>query len=208
METTQASKNAKDTIIDILNNETTSRNQKIADLLPLINNITQLTLSIFKLIDSKLKGIYGSEYLISHGDYEPLIEFYKFLNHKFPDFAEILCSLGDIYLLDKQYSNSFDAFNKAFYKDPLLLFTAPGELQEHLDKYGSESQKKYYRISLVRALVLDDSFDDATEEFDEIIQTYGKDNEIIKDCLQDPIIQKQLSQLLTINTDSIDSSYS
>jgi tetratricopeptide (TPR) repeat protein len=208
METTQASKNAQDTIIAILNNETTGRDQKIADLLPLIDNITQLTLPIFKLIDSKLKGIYGSEYLISQGDYEPLIEFYNFLNNKFPDLTEILCSLGDIYLLNKQYSNSFDAFNKAFYKEPLLLFTAPGELQEYLDKYGSESQKKYYGISLVRALVLDDSFDDASEEFDEIIQTYGKNNEIIQNCLQDPIIQEQLSQLLTSNTNLMDSTCS
>lgn len=195
MEKIQVSQNTKDAIIAILNNETSSINQKIADLRIVINNISNLSLPIFRLIDSKLKGIYGSEYLISQGNYESLIEFYNFLNQKFSDSAEVLCSLGDLYLLDKQYSNSFDTFNKAFYQEPLLLFTAPGELQEYLDKYGSESQKKHYSISLVRALVLDDSFDEAIEEYDEIIQTYGNDNEIIKDCLQDPIIQEQLSQL-------------
>lgn len=195
MENIQVGQNTKDAIVAILNNETTSRNQKIVDLQRIINNISTLPLPVFKLIDSKLKGIYGSEYLISQDDYEPLIEFYKFLNNKFPDSAEILCSLGDIYLLDKQYNKSFDTFNNAFYKEPLLLFTAPGELQEYLDKYGNESQKEYYGISLVRALILDNSLDDAIEEYDEIIQTYGSDNEIIKNCLQDPIIQRQLSQL-------------
>lgn len=195
MENIQVGQNIKDAIIAILNNETTSRNHKIVDLQRIINNISNFPLPIFRLIYPKLKGIYGSEYLISQGDYEPLIEFYQFLNNKFSDSAEILCSLGDIYLLDKQYNKSFDTFNKAFYKEPLLLFTAPGELQEYLDKYASESQKKHYGISLVRALVLDDSFDEAIEVYDEIIQTYGNDNEIIKNYLQDPIVQEQLSRL-------------
>jgi hypothetical protein len=55
MENIQVGQNIKDTIVAILNNETTSRNQKITNLQRIINNIDNLPLRILKLIDSKLK---------------------------------------------------------------------------------------------------------------------------------------------------------
>ncbi|MBR8839106.1 MAG: hypothetical protein DSM106950_35185 [Stigonema ocellatum SAG 48.90 = DSM 106950] len=98
--------------------------------------------------------------------------------------------------MDRQYSNSFDAFNQAFCQKPLLLFEAPGELSDYLDKYGSESQKIYYRISLVRALLLDESLDDAAEEYHDIIQTYGEDNEVLEKFVQENKIKEELSLLI------------
>ena len=191
-----ASENIPIGISAIINDSITTRNQKIAELLPIIAEMRELNPAIFNSIDSTIKGTYGSEYLISQGDYQPIIEFYQFLNQKFPDLAEVLLSLGDIYLLDKQYSNSFDAFNKAFYKHPLLLFEAPGELGDYIEKYGSDSQKIYYRISLVRALFLDENFDDAKEEYQDIIQFYGENNEVMKEYLQEPKMKAEISRLL------------
>ena len=196
MEKTLKSENIPIAISAIINDSSTTRNQKIADLLPIIAQVEELDAATFKSIDSRIKGTYGSEYLISQGDYQPIIEFYQFLNQKFPDLADVLLSLGDIYLLAKQYSNSFDAFNKAFYKHPLLLFEAPGELGDYIEKYGSDSQKIYYRISLLRALFLDESFDEAKEEYQDIIKSYGENNEVIKEYLQEPKMQAEISLLL------------
>jgi tetratricopeptide (TPR) repeat protein len=174
----------KKTIISILNDNKLNQLQKTGKLMPVIQEMTGINSELLELIDAKLKGPYGSEFLLTHGDFLSLIPFYSFLNQKFPDSAEVLLSLGDLLLLNQQYRCAFDAFNKAFYTKPLLIFKAPGELFDELNRYGSDSQKIYYQISLVRALVLDGELAEARDEYQELIQMYDDDHETIKKCFQ------------------------
>jgi tetratricopeptide (TPR) repeat protein len=185
----------KKTITSILNDKRLNQTQKTGKLMPVIQEMTDMDSELLERINAKLKGPYGSEFLLTHGDFLSLIPFYSFLNQKFPDSAEILLSLGDLLLLNQQYRSAFDAFNKAFDTKPLLIFKAPGELFDELNKYGSDSQKIDYQISLVRALILDGELVEARDEYQELIQMYDDDHEMIKKCLQEKKIKAELSRL-------------
>lgn len=187
--------NIKSKIVATLDDKETSALSKITKLQEILKKTTEIDPDLVELINFHFKGKYGSEYLTIQGNYQTIIDFYDFLNKRFPDSAEILFSLGDLFLLHKQHKKSFDAFNQAFYQNPLLLFKAPGELENLLEKYGSEWQNIYYRLSFVRASLLDDSIEDAREEYHEIINIYGEDNNAIKTYLQESIIREELSPL-------------
>lgn len=183
-------------IITILSHSEYGISRKIEQLKKVLKGITEINPDIVKLINIKLKGAYGSEYIFIQSNYQSFIEFYSYLNQTFPSSAEVLLSLGDIFLLTKEYSRSLDTFNEAFYKKPLLIFEAPGELTHYLKEYGSESQNIYYRLSLVRALLLDDELDEAIDEYHDIINTYKEKQEVIEEYLQEPSVREELSQLL------------
>ena len=143
-----------------------------------------MTIETFKLIDHFLKGQYGSEYLLIQGSITIVINFYQFLQKKFPQVYQIQLSLADLLLLDKQYTKSFNLFNQIFYENPLLIFEAPGDLYKMLEKYGNDQQKISYHLYLVRAFIEDENLEDAQQECDEIIGKYGGDNQYIKDWLK------------------------
>ncbi|MGL5829325.1 MAG: hypothetical protein ACRC0L_07125 [Angustibacter sp.] len=185
----------KEEIIDALNSGEELK-RKIERLIDLSRQMTKMDADTLRAIDSRLKGTYGSEYAHSQGEYGSLIELYQILNEKDPHSYEVLLSLADLLLLDGQHSFSFDLFNQAFRHDPLLLFNAPGELGEHIDRYGSQSQKIHYKISLSRAFVLDGNLEDAREEYGEVTQLHGEEGEFVQSYFQTEDLKNEFLSLL------------
>ncbi|MGL5828450.1 MAG: hypothetical protein ACRC0L_02635 [Angustibacter sp.] len=116
------------------------------------------------------------------------------MNEKAPRSYKILLSLADLLFLDGQCLLSFDLFNKAFYHDPLLLFSAPGELWEYIDKYGNQSQKIHYKLSLMRAFILDGNSEDAVGEYEEVTQLYGEKEGILQSYFQTEELRNEFSR--------------
>lgn len=184
-------------LIKILNDDSINTFEKTNQLSNVLEGIPEINDSWLKLIDAKLKGQYGSEYLTTEGDYKVLISFYRRLSENFPESARILLSLGDLLLLNRYYKESFAIFRRAFCKNPLLVFQAPGELEDFLQEYGNELQIIHHRLSIVKALLLDDSPEDAAEVYQELIEIYGSQKNFIATCLQDFQIQEDLLKLPT-----------
>jgi hypothetical protein len=171
-------------ISQILNDFNLSITEKINQLKSLFSQENTITIKTVKLIDQFLKGQYGSEYLLIQDSIKEIINFYQFLQSKFPDVEQIKLSLADLFLLDEQYNESFNLFNELFYQNPLLIFEVPGEFYEMLEKYGNDQQKISYHLSLVRAFIEDENLEDAQQECDEIIAKYGGNNPYLKDWLR------------------------
>ena len=171
-------------INQILNNLDLSITHKIEQLIGLFSQETTINLEDFKMIDKLLKGSYGSEYLIIQKNMKDTMNFYYFLGNKFPESELIKLSLADLLLLNNQYYKSFNLFNQVFTDNPLLIFKAPGELYKILEKYGNDEHKIIYRLSLVRAFFEDKNPEDALEEYQETIEEYGINNQIIKNYLK------------------------
>ena len=191
------SKNLKNQIKLIFEEKNLDKSQKLLKLKQILEKLPEIDSDSLKLINSEVKGIYGSEYLLTKYNFLTETEFYKFLKNRYSDSAEVLLSYGDLLLLSKQYHESFDAFNQAFYLQPTLLFQAPGELSDFIKEHGSEIQKISYDIALLRAFILDKDWEDATEQYDDLIEAYGKNNQIIQQSFQDPKIKKEILSLFS-----------
>ncbi|WP_144054031.1 tetratricopeptide repeat protein [Baaleninema simplex] len=170
----------------ILSETNTSSASKLEKAKKLLIGASEIKSEWLKKIESRLKGSYGSEYLYTRGNYAALIDFYKAISEYFPESAEALFILGDCLLLNEQYQDSFDFFNKAFCMKPLLLFDAPGELSFNIKKKGTEQQQAFYHLSLIQALILDGLLEDAIEEYREFESIYSNSYHLINIYFRNP----------------------